>query len=94
MTDQLNLFTAGLPPLQLHQRVRTPGGYDAVVAQVGYPDGSVAVFAWNMPGVGLTDGLPMYRRDEVEALPLLDDAAEAEARRQICRAQEDRHAQT
>jgi hypothetical protein len=55
------------------------------VAQVGYPDGAVAVFAWHMPGVGLTDPLPIVRRDELVALPVLDDAAEAEAVRRICR---------
>lgn len=85
VTEQLSLLSYGLAPLQLHQRVRvTAEQYDGVIAQVWPGRDWYAVYSvpWRGP---MDKGLPIYRRDELEALPILDDEAERVARLRICR---------
>jgi hypothetical protein len=85
MAEQLSLLSHGLEPLSLRQRVRTTAGWVGFIAQVWPGRDWYAVFAWNIPGQSLTAGLPVFRRDELEALPILDDEAERAAVAQICR---------
>lgn len=85
ITEQLSLLNHGLAPLALKQRVCTPAGWVGVVAQVWPGHDHYAVFAWDIPGQCMTAGLPIFRRDELEALPILDDEAERVAVARICR---------
>jgi hypothetical protein len=86
MIEQLSLLSHGLEPLQLNRRVRViADGWDGVIAQLWPGRDWYAVFAWNIPGRGMTDTLLTFRRDELHALPVLDDDAERAARSQICR---------
>lgn len=66
--EQLSLLSHGLAPLQLNARVwvRTEG-YEGVVAQVwqGHDHYAVYTTPWRTP---MDKGLPIYRRDELEAL--------------------------
>lgn len=79
--DQPSLLSFGLSSLQLDQRVRVIAeGWDGVVAQVWPGRDWFAVFAWRMPGHSIYAPLPVYRRDELEALPLVEDEAAARAR--------------
>lgn len=83
--EQLSLLSHGLEPLQLGQRVRvTAEDYDGVIAQVWPGRDWYAVYSvpWRGP---MDKGLPIYRRDELEALPLLDDEAERLARLRIAK---------
>lgn len=73
---QLSLLNHGLEPLTFNARVRTPAGWVGVVAQLWPGHDWYAVFAWDIPGQRITAGLPIFRRDELEALPILDDEAE------------------
>jgi hypothetical protein len=66
--EQLPLLSFGLEPLALHQRVRVIAeDYEGVVAQVweGHDHYAVYTTPWRGP---MDKGLPIYRRDELEAL--------------------------
>lgn len=65
---QLDLFSHGLAPLRLNQRVRVlPEDYIGVIAQINIPGDRYAVYT--TPWRGRFDqGLPVYRRDELEAV--------------------------
>lgn len=67
-TEQLPLLSYDLPPLALHQRVRVIAeDYIGEVAQVWEGHDHYAVYT--VPWRGKFDeGLPIYRRDELEAL--------------------------
>lgn len=83
--EQLSLLSHGLEPLTLNQRVRVIAeDYIGVVAQVwpGHDHYAVYTVPWRGP---MDKGLPIYRRDELEALPILDDDAERAAVARICR---------
>lgn len=82
--EQLSLLSHGLEPLALGRRVRVIAeGYEGVVAQINIPGDRYAVYAvpWRRP---LDQALPIYRRDELEALPILDEADERAAVDRIC----------
>lgn len=82
--EQLPLLSFGLEPLTLHQRVRVVAeDYIGVVAQIWPGRDYYAVYTtpWRGP---MSAGLPIYRRDELEALPLLDEDAERAAVARIC----------
>lgn len=68
MPEQLPLLSFGLVPLALHQRVRVIAeDYEGVVAQIWPGRDYYAVYT--TPWRGRFDqGLPIYRRDELEAL--------------------------
>lgn len=73
MIEQLPLLSAGLPPLQLGQRVRVIAeDWEGEVVQIWPDHDSYAVFAWEWPGSApgrtITSALPAYRRDELEAI--------------------------
>lgn len=66
--EQLPLLSHGLEPLQLHQRVRVIAeDYEGVIAQIwqGHDHYAVYTTPWRTP---MDKGLPIYRRDELEAL--------------------------
>lgn len=73
--EQLSLLSHNLPPLRLHQKVRLIAeGWEGEIVQMGppYEAGDVvrewyAVGAWPPRGP-LHALLPIYRRDELEAL--------------------------
>lgn len=78
MIEQLSLLSHGLEPLQLSQRVWVIAeGWDGVIAQVWPGRDWYAVFAF---GQGAIDkALPTFRRDELDALPLLDQVRTIQA---------------
>jgi len=81
--EQRSLLSHGLAPLQLGMRVRVVAEqYDGVIAQIWPGRDHYAVYSvpWRGP---MDKGLPIYRRDELEALPPVED--EAAARLRICR---------
>ena len=66
--EQLSLLSHGLEPLQLGQRVCVVAeDYIGVIAQVWEGHDHYAVYSvpWRGP---MDKGLPIYRRDELEAL--------------------------
>lgn len=66
--EQLPLLSHGLEPLRLHQRVRVIAeDYIGVIAQTWQGHDHYAVYAvpWR---VRFDQGLPIYRRDELEPL--------------------------
>lgn len=66
--EQLPLFSHGLAPLGLGQRVRViTEDWEGEVAQINIPGDRYAVFSWTWHGP-ITAGLPIFRRDELEAL--------------------------
>lgn len=70
--EQLPLLSHGLEPLRLNDRVRVIAeGWEGEVAQIWPGRDWYAVFSWTWRGP-ITAALPTYRRDELEALPLLD----------------------
>jgi hypothetical protein len=68
MIEQLPLLSHGLSPLALNDRVRVVAeDWEGVIAQIWPGRDYYAVFAWNWRG-SITAGLPVFRRDELEAL--------------------------
>lgn len=66
--EQLSLLSHDLPPLALHQRVWVRAeAYEGVIAQTweGHDHYAVYTTPWRTP---MDKGLPIYRRDELEAL--------------------------
>ena len=64
--EQLSLLSHGLEPLMLHQRVRVIAeDYEGVVAQIWKGHYAVYTTPWRTP---MDKGLPIYRRDDLEAL--------------------------
>ena len=87
--DQLPLLSHGLSPLQLGSRVRVVAeDYIGVVAQVWENHDHYAVYSvpWRGP---MGKGLPIYRRDELEALPVFDEDAEKVAVARVWRPESD-----
>ncbi len=83
--DQLSLLSHGLFPLPLGARVRVVAeGYDGVIAQIWPGQDHYAVYSvpWRGP---MGKGLPVFRRDELEALERLDEDAEKAARLRVWR---------
>lgn len=86
--EQLSLLSHGLELLTLNRRVRViPEDYVGIVAQINIPGDRYAVYTTPWRG-RFDETLPIYRRDELEALPLLDDEAERAAVDRICGRQE------
>lgn len=63
--EQLPLLSHGLAPLHLNARVRTPAGWEGVVAQIWPGRDWYLVYADTL---SMWKPLPSFRRDELEVL--------------------------
>ncbi len=67
--EQLSLLSHNLAPLRLGQRVHVRAlGYEGQIAQIWPGRDWYTVFSWTGGPGRYNEGLPIYRRDELDAL--------------------------